>query len=238
MVAKYLQSQVDIFEALVGRQSSMAEPRVLLVYVLSPEVATLVQSLCSSVIIVSPKLLLVVSSRGVDDWNDLLAKVWKSDPAKGIVSVKHRASEGARDLLFSAPPATRAQIDQIRARHGPQAITPSLARPETLRVTLSVPLKVASSLVEHWVPDFMQTVRELVGMPLLRETASDKLAVHSWRLQETFNAAWSGNISVQLATEAEMILVCSKLHGKAVVVQGHTATICVDSRFVDLGIYR
>ena len=112
-----------------------------------------------------------------------------------------------------------------------------MERPETLRVTLNLPIKVGDSLRNSWLPLFMDGVSQCIGAPLPEEVENDRLAIHSWRAHETFHGAWAGQISIQLNDKAELSRINESLHGKALEICGHGATIGVDSKYINMGIY-
>ena len=91
--------------------------------------------------------------------------------------------------------------------------------------------------MEIWLPEFMSAVSDLIGLRLQAETDANKLGIHTWRAHETFHGAWAGQISVQLDGEDEVKAINAALHGKAVEIMGHHATIAVDSKYINVGIF-
>ncbi len=237
IVVKWLMRELSCFEAVVGWQASMAERGAKLVETNSSQAALHFQPLCESVLILSPRLLLVISTEAPGRWKDHLGEVWRKDPANGAISIRLRASESSGNSLLAQIPATKAQIAACRARRGKGQVQPDEARPETLRVSLSVPLGTVGP--SHlWLPEFMNKVAGNIGIPLAQAGGPEGLSTHEWRAQETLHGTWSGQVVIQLASTEELLSLNSSLHGKGIDIQGQSAALGIDSKYIDLGVYR
>ena len=62
--------------------------------------------------------------------------------------------------------------------------------------------------------------------------------MNEWRAQETLHGTWSGQVVIQLASTEELLSLNSSLHGKGIDIQGHSAALGIDSKYIDLGVYR
>ena len=92
IVVKWLMEQLASYEAVVGRQGLMADRAAMIVDVNSPQAGFLFQQLCTNMLILSPKQLLVTTIESASRWQRLIAIAWESNPLNAVVSIKHRSS--------------------------------------------------------------------------------------------------------------------------------------------------
>ena len=181
---------------------------------------------------ISPRLMLIETRTDEETWNSSLTAAWQHNPTTAGIKVRYRPSLQMK-TPFAQVAATASNIAAVRARKGHAPSSPTLRSPQTLQVTITMPLGTCGPL-EQWLPAFMQKASSTNNLPLQKTTAESGLDVHKWKEILAYDGSWTGKVLVQLVTPEEVHKLHSSLHGQGIQIQHHLAGISVDSDHLDL----
>ena len=80
MLRKWVHTQLSPFHALVGFAELVRDPRSMLLDISHTSAAVLYADLCSGMLVISPKLLVVCTRAEDGVWKQSLTESWKADP--------------------------------------------------------------------------------------------------------------------------------------------------------------
>ena len=233
IILRWLHTQLQSFQGIVGTLDTMSHADTLLMDTMSTEAGHLLGDLSWSSIVLSPRLIAVQTRTDASTWNNRLTAMWNQDPATAGIKLRSRPSKQSRQA-FAQVEATASDIASVRARKGQTGHNPSLRDPPTLQATITTPLSTCGPL-EQWLPAFMQKVATDNNLPLQSSTAESGLDTYKWRPIMAYDGSWTGKVVVQLTTPAEVHQLFHSIHGRGIEVQHHLAGITVESTYLDLG---
>ena len=202
----------------------------------SPMACHALGRLTKSCLVISPRLAVVDTSRGHTEWSEQMTEIWHADPTKSALTLQLRNSDPARSKKFAEVRATKEQISAARARKGHQEVNVDTSRPETLRVTLDLPVPVEAQL-DTWLADFMRLVSTRSQVNLAHQTTQDGMELGTWQAIHNFEGGWTGKVLIQCTSKEELYRIHHAVHNRGVTIQGHATAVNVHSNYVDLGNY-
>ena len=233
MLRKWVQTQLSPFHALVGFAELVRDPHSMLLDISHTSAAVLYADLCSGMLVISPKLLVVVCTRAEDGvWKQSLTESWKADPNTTGEKLWLRKSRGDGSI-FAQTQATAAQISAARARKSHSHIVGSIDKPKTLQANIRIPIGAIGNLTV-WLDECMQQVATQTSIPLQKSHLGEGINIHEWRPLFAVEAGWLHSVVAQLHSELELRHLHRLIHGMRVGVGGHEAAIEVGSQFISL----
>ncbi|CAK0822989.1 unnamed protein product [Prorocentrum cordatum] len=176
------------------------------------------------------------TSRSHADWSEQMTQLWHSDPTRAALTLQLRDSDPARSKKIAEVQATKEQLSASRARKGHREVEVDTSRPETLRVTLDLPVPVEAQL-DMWLADFMRHVCTRSHVNLARQTTQDGMELGTWQVINNFEGGWTGKVLIQCTSKEELYRVHHAVHNRGINIQGHATSVNVHSNYVDLGNY-
>lgn len=234
VVVRWLKKTLQPFQAVVGHLGTLSSPQARLVDVNSAHAGYTTGSLCSSSLVVSSKLLLVETNQTAEAWSELMTETWTRDPIRTAEKIRRRPSD-ERPGVIAQIRATASQITAAKNK-ALHAQGPDTTRPDSLRVTLELPIGVTGPLTS-WMPHFMKLIGDTCQLGLKEATDEDALDWGQWRAIPNFEGGWSGKVIIQLQSKQEMEKLQGGIHGKGARILGHVASIGLSSDHADMGIY-
>ena len=229
MLLIWLRKALQSFGALVGHIGSVSSETAMLLDCPSPEAAHTHGGLCWSMIVLSPKLVLLETRTGAETWPSDMTMAWSQDPRTAGEKVRCRTSQNPR-ATFAQVAATSDQLAAARTR---RSDPPSLGDPTTLRASISLQVGTTGP-ISQWLPAFMSKTSEVCGLRLSMAGDDGGIDIGQWRAVVDYEGCWTGRVLVQLQSVNEVLTLRRQLHGQGVRIQHHVAGIEVDSLHVDL----
>jgi hypothetical protein len=166
-------------------------------------------------------------------WQAELTTKWRVEPARAAEKIRFRPSSqvAQKNTTFAKVAATPGQISAARART--QHNTPGVA---SWRVTLCIELGTSGQW-DIWLPECLNEIARRSGLTL-RQTAHERATdIHEWRPIRNYEGAWTGRVTIQLASEGEVRTLHRAAHGQGIQVQQCSAIIEISSAYVVLDAY-
>ncbi len=83
----------------------------------------------------------------------------------------------------------------------------------------------------------MAQISSSTGISLQEGGGQEALQVHEWRRVLDFEGGWCGCVFLQLGDSKELKRLQDCAHGKGVTVFGHSASLLVESKHANVGLY-
>ena len=109
---------------------------------------------------------------------------------------------------------------------------PNLQLPLTLQATIQIPLGTTGQL-DCWLPEVMDVVEAAMGSVLAKATTEEGLQPGEWRPLYDNEGRRMETVVVQFSNEAELRAAHRAIQGKAVNINGFTATVEMASNYED-----
>ena len=166
-------------------------------------------------------------------WQEELTTKWRADPARAAEKIRFRPSSqlAQKTTTFAKISATPDQIAaaRVRAQHD----TPGLT---TWRVTLRIELGTTGQS-DIWLPDCLEEIARRSGLTLRQALHDRATDIHEWRPILNYEGAWTGGVTIQLASEGEVRTLHHAAHGQGIQVQQCSAIVEITSAYVVLDAY-
>ena len=233
MVMPWLRKGLRDYEALVGCTTTVSNTSTLLMDVSSPSASLTHSEGWWSAIAVSPRLVLIETRCDAAWWQEELTTKWRADPARAAEKIRFRPSSqlAQKTTTFAKISATPDQIAaaRVRAQHD----TPGLT---TWRVTLRIELGTTGQS-DIWLPDCLEDIARRSGLTLRQALHDRATDIHEWRPILNYEGAWTGGVTIQLASEGEVRTLHHAAHGQGIQVQQCSAIVEITSTYVVLDAY-
>ena len=162
-----------------------------------------------------------------------MTHTWNSDPCCSALKLSLRDSNPARNKKLAGVHATQAQLDAAKCRKGHTPILPSTDRPETLRVTLNIPVAV-ESCITHWLSSLMAHVSQLSGVSLAAQDGEHGLDFGKWQPLCDFEGQWTGKVVIQCQDAQDIYKIRDVTQFQGIAIERHLSTLSLSSDFVSL----
>ena len=162
-----------------------------------------------------------------------MTSTWNSDPCNSALKLSLRDSNPARSKKLAGVQATQAQLDAAKSRKGHSAIVPTTDRPETLRITLDIPVAVESCL-QQWLGDLMTLISQRSGVSLSPQSGERGLDFGKWHPILDFEEQWTGKVVIQCKDAHDIYKIRDVAQFRGISIEGHTSTLTLSSEYVRL----
>ena len=230
LIRRWVQSQLAPFHALIGWSSMVNDEYTMLLDVSQAKAGFQYAELCSGMLVVKPKLVLVATTAEDETWKASLTSSWKNDPTCTGEKIRHRPSRKI-GTVFAQVQATAAQISNAKARKGHEAVEPRADQPKTLQATIHIPTAITGNF-DNWLPKMMSKISTSGSIPLSKTTLENGLGFGEWRTLHDVEGRWMQCVLVQLTNGQELRHLHRLLQGARIAINGHEAALEVSSPLV------
>ena len=233
VIVNWLTKTLQVYQPLIGLQSTITNPTARMLDITSPTGAYLVSHLCDNIILITPRLAIITTPSTSAAWTQLMTHCWHNDPTHCALTLRLRESTNARNKKLAEVTATKEQMSAARARKGHQEIPPNPDKPLTLRATLDFPSNTDANSTS-WPPHMMAHLSTTTRIPMQQHLPENGMELGTWKPLLNFEQNWTGKILLQCRTAEELLLIYKTVQNKGVNIQGHMTSIQMHSDYVDL----
>ena len=205
-----LRSREALNLSFIGNRALYANQASMLVEFRLPLTCMKCRDLCEEIVLVSPKLAAIMTSKPAAEWASRLTKIAKEDPSAMIDKVRFRTSRhGGR-------PWAKPQTLRPPKQHA--------GRDEELCVSLSVQ-NFNSMDPNRSLESILQRIGETLGASLQKCEHGMPLKPFHWRAIYRDDGAWAGNITIMCRSATDIQSLVHRIHGCGIVSAGVCSVI-------------
>ena len=221
LYVRKLCSVAPLQRALIGSRSLFTAETSLLIEMGEPGSVLAVLELVDEVVLASPRLAIVITSKSADIWATHLTDQYNQDPLGAITKVRYRQSQGGRP--FAKPGLLDSSMNVARAR----ATASSTNQRSAIAVIEIQGMVVIQELVT--IQGLMDRVAEMLATNLTHNDGAITLNPNEWKALRDHHGRWDGRIQLEMGSQDRLNDAFSKLHGAGVEVNGMCHTMEVEN---------